>query len=635
MEVRELVAGLVPGGRARAARLGADRRRAWTRCAQALRAPGRRRRRPRAADGLLRLPIDRAFTLRGFGTVVTGTLVVRARSRARRGAGAAARAAAARACAGLQVHGAAGGRGGGRPPRGREPGRRRGGRRGARRRARAAGHAAPDLDAGRRAVAAAGRASRCKDQARVRVHLASAEVLARVRLLGRGELAEPGEPRARPAPAGAAGGGRRAGDRLVAPLVFAGGRPSAGAVVLDPLPRAQAPRDRAGAGRPRGRSAAAAARSHGRGGGAAGIDAAALAARLTVPAGRRCARRCWRRADVVAVGGDPGALPVARRAGRPGPRLRARSWRAFHRDSPLKAAMPREELRAPRLRRARPPAPSSTCSTGSAAARERASGGRRGRAGRATRSGSRPRRQRRARRCWRPRAGRARRASTSPAAARRRATRALVERVRACSSRRARCAGWARRSCTRRALDALKDEVRARWPPGSRLDVAAFKELTGPQPEVRDPAARVPGPRAGDAPIGHRPRGAVHADRHPVARSRVNVGWRPRASPGDTAGAAAHRASGAAARAVRPALRASTFEDGRSRQRVHRRTSTCSAPTSRATTRCRSLRASEPSRCRFGQPGARTARSRVHGRGELAEPAPAAPGAQPAPGLRR
>ncbi|HEY3121020.1 MAG TPA: selenocysteine-specific translation elongation factor, partial [Vicinamibacteria bacterium] len=29
----------------------------------------------RAADGLLRLPIDRAFTLRGFGTVVTGTLV--------------------------------------------------------------------------------------------------------------------------------------------------------------------------------------------------------------------------------------------------------------------------------------------------------------------------------------------------------------------------------------------------------------------------------------------------------------------------------------------------------------------------------------------------------------------------------
>ena len=28
-------------------------------------------------------------------------------------------------------------------------------------------------------------------------------------------------------------------------------------------------------------------------------------------------------------------------------------------------------------------------------------------------------------------------------------------------------------------LDALKDEVRRRWPPGSRLDVAAFKEMTG------------------------------------------------------------------------------------------------------------------------------------------------------------
>jgi selenocysteine-specific elongation factor len=29
------------------------------------------------------------------------------------------------------------------------------------------------------------------------------------------------------------------------------------------------------------------------------------------------------------------------------------------------------------------------------------------------------------------------------------------------------------------ALDALKDEVRRRWPPGSRLDVGGFKELTG------------------------------------------------------------------------------------------------------------------------------------------------------------
>ena len=28
-------------------------------------------------------------------------------------------------------------------------------------------------------------------------------------------------------------------------------------------------------------------------------------------------------------------------------------------------------------------------------------------------------------------------------------------------------------------LDALKDEVRRRWPPGSRLDVAGFKEMTG------------------------------------------------------------------------------------------------------------------------------------------------------------
>jgi selenocysteine-specific elongation factor len=31
----------------------------------------------------------------------------------------------------------------------------------------------------------------------------------------------------------------------------------------------------------------------------------------------------------------------------------------------------------------------------------------------------------------------------------------------------------------REALDGLKDEVRRRWPPGSRLDVGAFKDLTG------------------------------------------------------------------------------------------------------------------------------------------------------------
>ena len=29
------------------------------------------------------------------------------------------------------------------------------------------------------------------------------------------------------------------------------------------------------------------------------------------------------------------------------------------------------------------------------------------------------------------------------------------------------------------SLDTLKTEVRTRWPPGSRLDVAAFKDLTG------------------------------------------------------------------------------------------------------------------------------------------------------------
>ena len=36
---------------------------------------GRRRSRRRPVDGAARLPIDRAFSMKGFGTVVTGTLV--------------------------------------------------------------------------------------------------------------------------------------------------------------------------------------------------------------------------------------------------------------------------------------------------------------------------------------------------------------------------------------------------------------------------------------------------------------------------------------------------------------------------------------------------------------------------------
>ena len=105
MEVRELVAGSFLEGapvlRVSSRTGRGPRRAAGGACARLAReAP------PRPAGGLLRLPVDRAFTLRGFGTVVTGTLVSgHARGRARRSESCPR--AAARGCAGLQVHGAA------------------------------------------------------------------------------------------------------------------------------------------------------------------------------------------------------------------------------------------------------------------------------------------------------------------------------------------------------------------------------------------------------------------------------------------------------------------------------------------------------------------------------------------------
>ena len=72
--MRELVAGLVSRRRADRAGLGADRATASTTFAQAL-VGGEPHGDGRAVDGPARLPIDRVFSMKGFGTVVTGTLV--------------------------------------------------------------------------------------------------------------------------------------------------------------------------------------------------------------------------------------------------------------------------------------------------------------------------------------------------------------------------------------------------------------------------------------------------------------------------------------------------------------------------------------------------------------------------------
>ncbi|HKC13729.1 MAG TPA: selenocysteine-specific translation elongation factor, partial [Vicinamibacteria bacterium] len=188
---------------------------------------------PRGAGGLLRLPVDRVFTLRGFGTVVTGTLVSgalnvgeeveilpsgrRARVRGVQIHGESVETAAAGNrtavnLAGLEVEDLARGDVLARP-----------------------GTLRPTrmLDAeltllpGEKALA---------DQSRVRVHVASAEALGRVRLLGGGRV-EPGHTALvqlrleRPVAAGR-------GDRLIirsySPAATIGG-----ARVLDSLPPAR------------------------------------------------------------------------------------------------------------------------------------------------------------------------------------------------------------------------------------------------------------------------------------------------------------------------------------------------------------------------------------------------------------
>ncbi len=74
LEVEELVAGLVSGRRAhRAGQL--RHRRGPRRAAQRVGARGRVRAGPGTPRGHFRLPIDRVFSVKGFGTVVTGTLI--------------------------------------------------------------------------------------------------------------------------------------------------------------------------------------------------------------------------------------------------------------------------------------------------------------------------------------------------------------------------------------------------------------------------------------------------------------------------------------------------------------------------------------------------------------------------------
>jgi selenocysteine-specific elongation factor len=286
---------------------------------------------PRPATGLLRLPVDRAFTLHGFGTVVTGTLVAGAlavgdevevlpagrRARVR----------------GLQVHG--------RPAERVSAGSRA-----------AVNLAGLDVSAVARGdvlsrpgalrptslvdvdLTLLPGARDLRDQARVRVSLAAAEVLARVRLAGTlsgGATARAQLRLERPAVAGR-------GDRIVV-RAYSPATTIGGAVVRDPLASKKRPSESApaaGAG-----DARAAALRMVEEAGPRGLERATLAARLTLE-GPAVDALLAEGPEVVRLG-DAWLSRAA--TGALADQVRGVLAR-YHRENPLRSAMPREELRA-------------------------------------------------------------------------------------------------------------------------------------------------------------------------------------------------------------------------------------------------------------------------------------------------
>ena len=417
----------------------------------------------RPADGLVRLPVDRAFVLKGFGTVVTGTLVAGTiatgdelellpqgrRVRVR----------------GLQVHGAA------------EP------------RVEAGHRAAVNLvgvevaDVHRGDVLArpgtlqpssildaelsllAGERP-LRDQARVRVHVASAEVLARVRVLDAPPMVEPGTTRRvqlrleRKAVAGR-------GD----PLVIRSYSPAAtvgGAIVADPLARRRKRGASASAGDPLLAMVAEA--------GPSGIDARELAARLTVPVDA-LRHDVAGRADVVALGREPGH--VVSRAGLDTLAVAAREQlAAFHAEHPLKAAMPREELRGRVFARAAAGAFERVLEEEQAKGSLRAAGDGVALAGHEVRLTP---AEQQARAALLAAALGAGWAGVEPKALGEKAglPAALGDRIARVLITEGELRKVGDAILHRERAEALKDEVRRRWPSGAKLDVAQLKELTG------------------------------------------------------------------------------------------------------------------------------------------------------------
>ena len=428
---------------------------------------------PRAREGLLRLPVDRVFTLKGFGTVVTGTVVsgmlsvgeelellpAGRRTRVR----------------GLQIHG---------EPAERVPA-------GSRAAVNVAGLEVEESSRGDvlahpgtlrptsmidAQVTVLPEEKPLPDQSRVRVHIASAEVLARVRVLGRSAI-EPGASALaqlrleRPAVAGR-------GDRLII-RSYSPARTIGGARVLDPLPPKRRAREAQAAERLLGVADAPPARTAAwmvAEAGTAGIDARALAARLTVPLATVMAGLAGSDA-VVALGAEPAAY-MSREAMEGLARAVVERLERFHADNPLKAAMAKEELRRRVFSRSPDPAFERVLQSLAEAGDIRLLPDAVALARHAIKLTPAEEEARRSLLQAAVAAG-LNGVELAELAVRAGGDARLLERVSRTLLEGGLVERVGERMVHRDHLEALKVEVRRRWAPGSRLDVAGFKELTG------------------------------------------------------------------------------------------------------------------------------------------------------------
>jgi selenocysteine-specific elongation factor len=418
------------------------------------------------------LPVDRVFTIKGFGAVVTGTLVagtltvgeeVEAMPSGRRAR-----------VRGLQVHGELVERSVA----------------GTRTAVNLAGVETEDLARGLVLVRPGSfhatsmldveldllpDAKPLLDGARVRVHVASAEVLARVRLLRKGPLAPGSRALAQLRLEAKLVAGRR--DRLVirsySPATTIGG-----AFVVDPLPPRRRVSDQRAVERLRDAAGLAeAAQALVEEAGTTGIEAPLLAARLTLEAAElgQVLAAC---PGVVSLAPEPPVL-LARTAL---DRLQAATLEAletYHRENPLRPAMPREELRSRVFGRARATVFERVADELAAAGRVRLLPDAVGLCGHEVRLNPGEEEARRVLLAAAAAAGLA--GIELPAVAEQsRSDAALLERVARMLAGEKLLARVGDGLLVNRAeLESLKQRVRERWPSGTRIEVGEFKQLVG------------------------------------------------------------------------------------------------------------------------------------------------------------